>query len=47
MAVDTSGGHPEMDYPEHLRTYRGFVRGGIVLVALSALTLLGMLIFLV
>ena len=30
MAVDTSGGHPAMDYPEHLRTYRGFIRWTIV-----------------
>lgn len=25
MAVDMSGGHPAMDYPEHERTYRGFM----------------------
>lgn len=47
MAVDTSGGHPAMDYKEHLRTYEGFLRGSIVLVVLCALILLGMLIFLV
>jgi hypothetical protein len=47
MTVDTSGGHPAMDYREHVRTYEGFVRGAIVVVTLSALTLLGMLIFLV
>ncbi|MCB1549098.1 MAG: aa3-type cytochrome c oxidase subunit IV [Hyphomicrobiaceae bacterium] len=25
MSIDTSGGHPEMDYKEHVRTYSGFV----------------------
>ena len=47
MAVDTSEGHPAMDYKEHLRTYDGFLRGTIVLVVLCALILLGMLFFLV
>ena len=27
MAVDPTGGHPAMDYPEHLRTYSGFLQG--------------------
>ena len=27
MAIDPSGGHPAMDYPEHLRTYSGFLQG--------------------
>ena len=27
MSVDTSGGHAAMDYKEHLRTYRGFIKG--------------------
>lgn len=26
MSVDTSTGHKEMDYPEHVRTYNGFVQ---------------------
>jgi len=47
MAVDTSGGHPAMDYKEHLKTYEGFLRGAAVLVGLCALILLGMLFFLV
>ena len=25
MADNHSGGHPAMDYPEHERTYRGFL----------------------
>lgn len=42
MSVDTTGGHPAMDYHEHNRTYAGFVRGTIVLSALVALILIGM-----
>lgn len=34
MTVDPSGGHPAMDYPEHMRTYAGFIRGSVVLVVL-------------
>jgi hypothetical protein len=36
MSVDTSKGHPAMDYAEHERTFQWFVRGtmyGIVIVA--------------
>jgi hypothetical protein len=40
MGVDTSGGHPAMDYEQHVRTYSGFVRGLALIVALIALTLL-------
>jgi len=47
MSIDTSDGHPAMDYKEHMRTYEGFLRGSIVLVVLCALILLGMLFFLV
>lgn len=47
MSVDTSNGHPAMDYREHTRTYSGFVKGAVALVVLVALILLGMLIFLV
>jgi hypothetical protein len=47
MAVDTSEGHPAMDYREHLRTYEGFLRGVVTLVVCCAVILLGMLFFLV
>ena len=47
MSVETNGGHPAMDYPEHLRTYQGFLRGSLVLIVLVAILLLGMLIMLV
>ena len=43
MAIDTSGGHPAMDYPEHLRTYSGFLRATVVVIVLVALALLFLL----
>ncbi len=39
MSVDTSKGHPAMDYPEHLRTYSGFLRATVVLMVLVILIL--------
>lgn len=39
MSIDTSNGHPAMDYPEHVRTYNGFIKGSIVLIILVALIL--------
>jgi hypothetical protein len=47
MSVDTSGGHPAMDYAEHERTYRGFVRGAVTGVILLVLLLAFMAAFLV
>ena len=43
MAIDPSGGHPAMDYQEHLRTYSGFVKGTVVMIVLVVLTLLFLL----
>jgi Bacterial aa3 type cytochrome c oxidase subunit IV len=43
MAIDPAGGHPAMDYPEHLRTYSGFIRGTIVMIVMVALILLFLL----
>ena len=43
MAIDPAGGHPAMDYPEHLRTYSGFVRGTSVMIVMMALILLFLL----
>jgi hypothetical protein len=43
MAIDTSGGHPAMDYPEHVRTYNGFLRATMVLIALVVALLLFLL----
>jgi hypothetical protein len=47
MSIDTTGGHPAMDYREHERTYRGFVRGTVVLTVIVVLILAGMAAFLV
>ncbi len=44
MAIDSSKGHPAMDYAEHNRTYLGFLRGAVVLVVLCAMILIGMLV---
>ena len=47
MSVETTGGHPAMDYKEHYRTYDGFIKGTITLVVLVVLLLVGMAMFLV
>lgn len=47
MSVDTTSGHPAMDYREHERTYAGFVVMTKLLVAAAAVLLVGMAIFLV
>lgn len=44
MAIDSSKGHPAMDYAEHNRTYLGFLRGSVVLIVLVAMLLIGMLV---
>ncbi len=47
VSVDTSGGHPAMDYNEHDRTYLGFLRlAKIAIIALIVL-LAGMAYYLV
>ena len=43
MAIDPTHGHPAMDYPEHLRTYSGFLRATMILIGLVALVLLYLL----
>ncbi len=47
MSIDTTGGHPDMDYREHVRTYNGFIKGTIVLTVIVVLILAGMAAFLV
>jgi Bacterial aa3 type cytochrome c oxidase subunit IV len=32
MAIDPTGGHAAMDYPEHVRTYRGFLKATVYLI---------------
>lgn len=47
MSVDLSGGHPDMDYDEHRRTYKAFLIGAQVLTAFVVVLLVGMAYFLV
>ena len=47
MDIDTSKGHPAMDYDEHKRTYDGFVKGCIWGSAAVIVILVGMAVFLV
>jgi uncharacterized protein involved in cysteine biosynthesis len=47
MSVDTSNGHPAMDYAEHKRTYEGFLRFIQISLVLLVLLLIGMAAFLV
>ena len=41
MSIDTSNGHPAMDYEEHEKTYAGFIKvskySTIVILAILAL----------
>jgi hypothetical protein len=43
MAIDPSGGHSAMDYPEHIRTYSGFLRATIIMIVLVVAILLFLL----
>lgn len=43
MAVETSGGHPAMDYAEHTRTYSRFIRWTIGMIVFLVLLLLFLL----
>ncbi|MEZ5898066.1 MAG: aa3-type cytochrome c oxidase subunit IV [Hyphomicrobium sp.] len=47
VGVDTTSGHPDMDYSEHLRTYEGFLRLTKFIIAAIVVLLVGMKIFLV
>lgn len=47
MSVDTSGGHPAMDYSEHKRTYEGFLALTKYSIIACVLLLAGMAYFLV
>ena len=46
MSVDTSSGHPEMDYDEHEKTYAGFIRYSIYGTVICLVILAGMALFL-
>ncbi len=47
MSVDTSGGHPAMDYAEHTRTYNGFLKLTQIGIVALVILLAGMAFFLV
>lgn len=47
MGVDTSGGHPAMDYAEHNRTYASFLAWTKAAIIFLVLLLGGMAYFLV
>jgi hypothetical protein len=47
MSVDTSNGHPAMDYDQHLGTYNAFLRYSKIGIVLITLLLAGMYVFLV
>lgn len=47
MHVDTSKGRPEMDYQEHVATYKGFLRFTQISIVFLVLLLVGMYVFLV
>ena len=46
MSIDTTGGHPDMDYREHERTYAGFLFMTKLLVVSVVVLLAGMALFL-
>jgi hypothetical protein len=43
MAIDPTGGHPAMDYPEHIRTYSGFLKATVFTIVFVILVLLFLL----
>lgn len=47
MGVNTSGGHPAMDYAEHNRTYASFLTFSKVAIVCLVVLLAGMAYFLV
>jgi Bacterial aa3 type cytochrome c oxidase subunit IV len=47
MNVDTKAGHPDMDYPQAVRTYNGFIRFVQISVVSLVVLLAGMAYFLV
>lgn len=47
MSVDTTGGHPDMDYAEHKKTYAAFIRFTVISIVCLVVLLSGMAFFLV
>lgn len=46
MSIETTDGHPAMDYAEHDRTYRGFIRASQIFLMHVVIILVLMAIFL-
>lgn len=46
MSIDTSEGHPAMDYKEHERTYSGFVQFTKISIVALVILLIFMAMFL-
>lgn len=46
MSIDTSDGHPAMDYKEHQRTYNGFMLFTKISIVALAILLILMAMFL-
>jgi hypothetical protein len=47
VSIETSIGHPEMDYAEHNRTYAGFLTLAKAAIGAMVVLLVGMFVFLV
>jgi Bacterial aa3 type cytochrome c oxidase subunit IV len=47
MSIDTSKGHPAMDYSEHTSTYSGFIKLTKITIVLLVALMVGMYVFLV
>jgi len=47
VSIDTSNGHPDMDYAEHQKTYASFLRLTKFAIVFLVILLAGMKIFLV
>jgi hypothetical protein len=43
MAIDPTGGHAAMDYPEHLRTYSAFLKATVILIVFVVVVLVFLL----
>jgi hypothetical protein len=39
MKIDMSAGHPAMDYPEHVKTYKLFLKLAVVTIVGTAITM--------
>lgn len=47
MSIDTTNGHQAMDYPQHVGTYKLFLRLSVLTIVLCVVLLAGMAYFLV